>query len=175
MRQKKLAPRPPSAAMAVALTALFVALGGTGYAASQIAPSDATAHAAAKGPRGPRGFQGPRGFPGPAGAKGATGPAGANGATNVVMRQGAAVVVSAGSFAKAEASCNAGERATGGGLYNEDQVFLPRITSSYPTPNPASPPPTGDGQVPTGWRVWVSNKDNASNITVYAYVICAAP
>jgi hypothetical protein len=172
MRQKKFAPRPPSASMAVALIALFVALGGTGYAASQIAPSHATAHAAAKGPRGPRG---PRGFPGRAGAKGARGPAGANGATNVVMRQGAAVVVSAGSFAKAEASCNAGERATGGGLYNEDQVFLPRITSSYPTPNSTSPPPTGDGQVPTGWRVWVSNMGNTSSITVYAYVICAAP
>ncbi len=175
MRQKKFAPRPPSAAMAVALTALFVALGGTGYAASHIAPSHTTAHPAAKGPRGPRGFQGPAGPKGATGPTGATGPAGANGATNVIMRQGAAVVVSAGSFAKAEASCNAGERATGGGLYNEDQVFLPRITSSYPTPNPTSPPPTGNGQVPTGWRVWVSNKDGTSNITVYAYVICAAP
>jgi hypothetical protein len=72
--------RLPSPAMVIALLALSVALGGTGYAASSLV--GARGHA---GPRGPRGFRGktgqrgPAGPVGPAGATGAAGPAGAPG------------------------------------------------------------------------------------------------
>lgn len=106
---------------------------------------------------------------------GVAGPPGANGATNVVMRQGPAVVLPADEFRVVEASCLPGERATGGGVYNEDSVFFPRIVSSYSTPNPTKPPPTGDGQVPTGWRVWIAQDAGHNPVTVNGYVICASP
>jgi hypothetical protein len=74
--------RSPSPAMVVACLALFVALGGTGYAASAIHTDGGTATIAKKhkkphrGPRGPRGFPGPGGPGGPGGPAGAPGPAG---------------------------------------------------------------------------------------------------
>ena len=58
--------KAPSPSMVVALVALFVALGGTGWAATQ-SGSD-TAHQAAKKKktvkRGPRGLRGPQGIQG---------------------------------------------------------------------------------------------------------------
>jgi hypothetical protein len=80
---KKLA--PPSPALVIALVALFVALGGTGYAASQVS-GDHAATAAKKtkvkqGKRGPRGLRGPQGPSGPQGLTGPQGPQGAQGAT----------------------------------------------------------------------------------------------
>jgi hypothetical protein len=73
----------PSPAMVVALIALFVALGGTGYAASTLSDNGSAVAAARRhhrrslrGPRGFRGRTGPQGPQGPAGAAGAQGPAG---------------------------------------------------------------------------------------------------
>jgi hypothetical protein len=77
----------PSPAMVIACVALFVAMGGTGYAATQLAEGEGNAVASKKskgkrgkrgprGPQGPTGPTGPQGTPGPQGAKGATGPAG---------------------------------------------------------------------------------------------------
>lgn len=79
----------PSAPMAVSITALVVALGGTSYAASQIQTEDIARNAVTSskikdgtikradlanslpsGPRGPRGAQGAPGAAGPAGAAG---------------------------------------------------------------------------------------------------------
>lgn len=48
------------------------------------------------------------------------------------------------------------------------------VTASYPTPNPVVSPSTGDGGIPTGWRVWVKNP-GGSTYTVETYVICAKP
>jgi hypothetical protein len=65
--------------MVIACLALFVAMGGTGYAAAQLASGEGEATAskkAKKGKRGPIGKQGPTGPTGPAGAKGATGATG---------------------------------------------------------------------------------------------------
>jgi hypothetical protein len=74
----------PSPALVIATAALFVALGGTGYAASQ---AGGGAHIAATkktrvhaGPRGPRGFRGPQGPRGAEGPRGPAGPKGASGA-----------------------------------------------------------------------------------------------
>jgi hypothetical protein len=74
----------PSPALVIAMVALFVALGGTGYAASQVGGGG---HAVAgkktkvkRGPRGPRGFRGPQGPRGDKGAPGSPGAKGANGA-----------------------------------------------------------------------------------------------
>ncbi len=77
----------PSPALAVALLALFIALGGSGYAATQLKPANVSAKAVPAsgtmggtnagptktGPPGPRGKTGP---PGPAGPEGPAGPAG---------------------------------------------------------------------------------------------------
>jgi Collagen triple helix repeat (20 copies) len=74
----------PSPALVIAMVALFVALGGSGYAASQTVGGD---HAAAakktkvkRGKRGPRGLRGLTGLRGPQGVQG---PRGANGAQGV--------------------------------------------------------------------------------------------
>jgi hypothetical protein len=104
---KKLA--PPSPALVIALVALFVALGGTGYAASQVGDDHATAATkkakAKQGKRGPRGFRGPQGprglqgltgAQGPQGAQGATGPQGAPGSPAFGMLLGRGVNVPAG-------------------------------------------------------------------------------
>jgi hypothetical protein len=176
-------PSRPSPAMVVAVVAVIAACASSATAASLITSKqikngsiqlkDLSRKARAQLRSGlcsrtSTSCQGPRGLQGPAGA------AGAAGATNVVMREGSPVNVAASNFAKVEAACNPGERATGGGVYNEAQVFTATVTSSYPTPNPTSPPSTGNGQTPTGWRVWIAN-NSASQISVTGYVICAAP
>ena len=90
----------PSPAFVVAIVALFVALGGTGYAASQLANppgraakksrhADAAADTAlfnkltakVRGPAGPGGAQGPKGDAGAQGPKGDTGAQGPKGDT----------------------------------------------------------------------------------------------
>lgn len=91
--------RRPSPATIISLLALFVALGGTGYAAVALAPKNSVGSAqvingslqkkdlnkktiaALKGNRGARGAAGAAGAAGPAGATGAAGPAGPAGAT----------------------------------------------------------------------------------------------
>jgi hypothetical protein len=69
--------------MVIALIALFVALGGTGYAATTLTNNDGAAVAAARrhrrSLRGPRGFRGRTGPQGPAGPQGPQGPQGAQG------------------------------------------------------------------------------------------------
>jgi hypothetical protein len=71
--------RPPSPGLVVALLALFVALGSSGYAATQ-SQSSGKAEQSVKVKRGPRGFHGSRGLRGLKGAPGAEGAAGAAGA-----------------------------------------------------------------------------------------------
>jgi collagen type VII alpha len=79
----------PSPAIAIAALALFVALGGTGYAASQIGAGDDGATASKKkAKRGPRGPQGPAGPAGKDGADGRNGLNGAPGATGAAGTNG---------------------------------------------------------------------------------------
>jgi hypothetical protein len=164
----------------IATLALFIALGGSSYAAlslpknsvkaKQIATGAVTSAEVKNGSLKSGDFNSAS----RAKLKGPKGDKGAAGATNVVMRQGATVSVGVGAFGSATADCQSGERATGGGVYNEANVSVIAISSSYPTPNPTSRPPTGNGKVPTGWRVWVKN-NGTSPYDVEAYVICAAP
>jgi hypothetical protein len=89
----------PSPAMVIACLALFIALGGTGYAASG-ALSDGGSPQATVARRARRSTRGPRGFRGRTGPKGATGPAGPQGAAGAQGPAGTAkafaVVSSAG-------------------------------------------------------------------------------
>ncbi|HEY7073983.1 MAG TPA: hypothetical protein VH418_01375 [Solirubrobacteraceae bacterium] len=94
------------------------------------------------------------------------------------MRTGASFNVSRNSFATGTASCLAGERATGGGVYPVSNVFFPQMVASFPTPNPSSFTAPNNGVTPTGWRVWVANTDQGGftapdPITMIPYVICA--
>ena len=191
-------PHRPSPAMVIALIALFVALGGTGYAAAtgsidsreiknssiqgtdvkdkSLTPKDFQGSI-----RGPAGRDGATGATGAPGLAGATGPSGAKGdkgddgdtgpagATNVVTRTGTQFAVTRNGFASGTATCNAGERATGGGVSADTNVFFPQVTESLPV---GSTPPTG-------WKVTVGLHDQATTAPATAsmtpYVVCAAP
>jgi hypothetical protein len=69
----------PSPAMVVACISLFVAMSGTGYAATQLASGSGSATASKKAKKGPRGKRGPQGQQGPVGPAGPTGPQGPKG------------------------------------------------------------------------------------------------
>jgi hypothetical protein len=162
----------------LALLALFIALGGTSYAAltlpknsvgtRQIKPRAVTlskistsARKSLKGQTGPSGPVGPTGPAGPTGLKGATGMTGATGPVNVVMRIGTATEVASNASATASADCDAGEMATGGGFFTQVDV---QVTASRPVPlTPAAQA--------TGWQATFKNT-TASSAFVGAYAMC---
>jgi len=167
----------PTPAMVVAMTALVIALGGTGYAAVSVGgPSSggsdqkagptkagSLAQRGPRGPRGPRGFRGARGPAGPQGPAGTNGTNGTNGAANVVVRS-SNIPEGTG---QGQVNCNAGEKATGGGgTGNGPEVYL---RGNEPVPK------TG---TPTGWLVsfkrLVPGGSN-QNAGGTAYVICVSP
>jgi hypothetical protein len=157
---------------AIALLALFIALGGTSFAAVEAAlPKDSVGTAQVKDgsllkrdfragqlPAGQQGAAGAPGQAGPAGAAGAAGPpgpAGAAGATNVSIRTNQ--TTGAGSLA-VNVDCNAGEKVVGGGAAILAGNVGDYINQSYPTA--------------TGWGALAYH---ASSKTLKVYVICAAP
>lgn len=118
----------------VALLALFVALGGTSYAASTaLVPKNSVGSAqvingslqkgdlskkavvALKGNRGPQGLQGLQGATGSAGAAGAVGATGPPGISGYVVVSVTELIVS-GAFGGLPAACPAGKTVLGGGV-----------------------------------------------------------
>jgi len=164
--------RRPSGSMVVAFAALLVAMGGTGYAAAtlpknsvgskQLKQNAVTSSKVDNGSLLKIDFKagqlppGPPGLQGPAGPQGPQGPAGA---TNVTVRLGPTVVDTS------TASCESGERATGGGgvATGTDGV----LWASNPTP--AAP------AIPTGWEADAVDRASGATDAVQAYVICAGP
>jgi Collagen triple helix repeat (20 copies) len=177
----------PSPAMVVAFIALLLALGSGAYAqlriprnsvgtaqlkanavtsakvrAGSLLSSDFRAGQLPRGPQGPAGPAGPagargatgeRGPAGPPGAAGPVGPRGPAGATNVTLRSG-------NGTGQAQADCQPGERATGGGGTTGPQGgFL--VTSE----------PLVIGGTLAAWFVQSSGNNDA----VTAWVVCAAP
>lgn len=131
----------------------------------------------AVGPAGPRGPQGPPGAvgaAGPAGPGGPAGPAGPGGPAgpaggslpNVIIRSSPSTTLPPGSGTFISATCNPGERATGGGATNVNATSV-HLKQSYPTP-------LGAGNVPTGWNITYENLSGV-NQSAIAYVICARP
>jgi hypothetical protein len=160
----------PSPAMVVAIIALIVALGGSAYAAGKIGSHQLKKNAVSTKKIKDGAVTGAK-----IANNAITGGKLAAGAVGTVMRQGPTTSIPGGSAKSAEVNCKSGERATGGGVYNESNVGALHVTSSYPLPNPGTPPATGDGQTPTGWRVWIQNTfpSGAGNERdVNAYVIC---
>jgi hypothetical protein len=156
----------------VGMLALFIALSGTAYAATLPRNSVGTAQLkknavttqkvknnsllaadfkAGQLPAGPRGLQGAQG------AQGAQGPAGAAGATNVTVREGAAAT------GTSTASCNPGERATGGGGFTDAASSFLWESAPVQTSGTA-----------TTWSASAQNT-TGTDVNVQAYVICAAP
>src|SRR5215213_3640604 len=206
----------PSPAMVVALVAFSIALGGTGYAATKLPADsvgakqlkkDAVSSAEVKdgsllprdfkpgqlpsGEPGRQGDQGPKGDPGAKGDTGATGAPGARGqgVQTIVVRYGSTVIVpSSGPIVRdGFASCNAGERATGGGAKltndpadppaaNESGVWDSQTVESGPTTTAGNPIPAA-GATPTGWHVGIHNGSASKadvSVILNPYVICAA-
>jgi hypothetical protein len=162
----------------LALLALFIALGGTSYAAltlpknsvgsHQIKPRAVTlskistsARKSLKGKTGPRGPVGLTGPAGPTGLTGPTGMTGARGPVNVVLRIGAASAVASNASATASVDCDAGEMATGGGFFSQIDV---QVVASRPVPLTA-------GARATGWQATVRNT-SGSSASVGAYAMC---
>jgi hypothetical protein len=176
----------------IALLALFLALGGTTYAAStalvgknsvaspqvvngslQTKDLSKKARKALKGNRGLRGLPGTPGTPG---AKGDKGDAGANGGTNVVIRT-ATVAVAAGTRNFASAVCNTGEKATGGGARFTGLSATNQHLLVYSYPKNAATPATGvpaAGDVPTAWQASAYNGSGVAE-TLNVFVVCASP
>ena len=140
------------------------------------------------GERGLKGEPGPQGETGPKGATGAPGPAG-QGVQRIVVRYGSTVVVpSNGPIVRdGFASCNPGERATGGGAKltndpadppapNESGVWDSQTVESGPTTTAGNPIPAA-GATPTGWHVGIHNGSAPRadvSVILNTYVICAA-
>jgi len=147
----------------MATIAVFLVLGGSAYAATQLPKNSVGAKQLKNGSITPPKLSGAakkalQGAKGATGATGPQGPAGAAGATKVVVRFGPVAV------GQSVASCQSGEVATGGGgeaLEAETWLWF-------------TGPVQGNGQVPTSWE---ANATDASNTdtSVQAYVICASP
>jgi Collagen triple helix repeat (20 copies) len=179
----------------IALLALFLALGGTTYAAStalvgknsvaspqvvngslQTKDLSKKARKALKGNRGLRGLPGQAGAPGSPGAKGDKGDPGANGATSVVIRT-ATVSIATGTRNFAVATCNAGEKATGGGARFTGLSATNQHLLVYSYPKNAATPATGvpaAGDVPTAWQASAYNNNGVTE-TLNVFVVCASP
>jgi len=157
----------PSPAMIVACLALFAAMGGTGYAAGQLAhEASARASKAKRGPRGKRGPAGPAGVQGPQGAigpRGDSGPKGDRGeigpAGPVELRyvEGPTVTVAAGGKEVEQVFCPSGFHDTGGGMIGQASFGF-NIASSAPSGNNA----------------WIVDVENVTGSTqkFNAYVVC---
>lgn len=170
---KKLRPRLTFANVVSSL-ALFVALGGSAYAATQL-PKDSVGTKQLKdgavtkaklaagalgvpGPTGKQGIAGPQGTPG---APGSPGSPGSPGATHVVVRR------AVGGEFDAVAKCEPGELATGGGGFMDTEAHGGGfIGSSEPLQNASG--------APIGWEVSGSSAEGEPGFPV-AYVVCVSP
>jgi len=176
-----------SYANVIATLALFLALGGSSYAAlnlpkASVGPKQLKKNSVTS-PKVKRGsllvndfkasqrasLRGPQGPQGPQGLKGDVGP---SGATKVISRHSALQVIPADDSGYASVDCSPGEVATGGGIDTTNGNTRDMVVGkSIPLSNAAN--------VPTGWSTRALNNDfdgdNVDTIEVRAYVICATP
>jgi hypothetical protein len=180
----------PTFTSAIAMLALFVALGGSSYAAIQISGSsikngtvtskDLKNESVKSTDIDNRSLlakdfkQGelPAGPTGPAGPAGPAGPQGPAGATNVVARR-TNVVIAAGTSEFGVASCLPGERAVGGGAGISGVVTQNAgIVLSEPREDDNSVPE--DGEVPTKWAAFGLNQTVLPQ-SMNVHVLCVSP
>jgi hypothetical protein len=175
----------------MATSAVFIAIGGSSYAAIQVTGKNvknrsltardikksslttreiknasllARDFRAGQLPAGPAGAQGPRGL---------AGRDGANGATHVTYRRTTGTNSTTESTATVD--CDPGEVATGGGaLWQISIGAKPVVSYSHPTgPDGSDPPP---GAVPTSWVASITNLDTSgTTVAAIPFVVCASP
>ena len=181
-----------SYANVVASLALFLALGGAAYAATQLPKASVGTRQLKKGavtaakvrsgsllasdfkagqlPSGPQGARGP---------VGPAGPAGAAGASNVLTRYGTEVSLETGHGKGSFAGCAPGEAVTGGGYeFIEGDPASPSYVVGADRPSLEATPGIhalpADGAEATGWLVFVTNT-TGSTFKFRSYVQCASP
>jgi hypothetical protein len=173
-----------SYANVIATLALFVALGGSAYAATQLKKNSvgtkqlkngavtskkisAATRNELRGGAGPRGEAGPKGDAGPRGVEGPPGREGPPGLAGAVEKErflGGQSVAGEGNGSVA-VDCPSGDRAVGGGGEVNGQILLYL----------SKPIPSGEGTVARGWEIGIRNPSASSTAwsgTVWA--ICAA-
>jgi len=192
----------PKHSTVVAYVALFIALGGTSYAAvklpkNSVGGTQIKANAVTSGkvkngslrkadfkasdlPVGPAGAQGAQGLQGPKGDKGDQGLQGLQGPTGNV---GPATTrffqhpsdLAAGSSATLTVFCPAGEAAIGGGIRGDaNDSEATTVTGTRPAVSAANTNPPADGGTFTGWRGTVVHNagSGATGIRPEIWVIC---
>lgn len=185
-------PRPTYANLTATL-ALFLALGGTSYAAltvtggnvqnGSLTSADIKNESLKSGDvdngsllskdfkagQLPAGAQGPEG---PQGAQGIQGLQGSAGATNVVARRTNAVLAS-GTMEAAVASCLPGERAVGGGA-GITGIFTNQAGVGLSEPREDDGTDPEDGEVATKWAAVGSNQTAIPQV-MNVHVLCSSP
>jgi hypothetical protein len=191
----------PSPALVISLIALFVALGGTGYAAITINGKNIKNKSiagkklknkaitgakikgnAVTGPKVKAGSLDSSDFKAGTllrGATGPAGPAGANAATSITYRTFLTNSQANGATGEAEAGCDAGEKLIGGGggwvnASDPPTQFVLDATISDSSPATLGDNPIVEGQTPTSWHVSGVNT-SGGNARMYALAACAAP
>lgn len=187
----------PSPALAVAILALVVALGGTSYAAVSLAKNsvlskhikngqvkgvdmatDAVTAAKVKdGSLAAKDFaagQLPAGPVGPVGPQGIQGIQGIPGPVNTVtVVSSSTIPAGPGTFGSATANCPTGKEVVGGGP-SLGNVLTMAVTSSFPLVEGTDPLLVANGQHPaaTGWRAFARN-DSSTPQTIKVAIVCA--
>ena len=190
----------PTYSGVTATVALFLALGGTSYAAltitggnvrnesltgsdikdgtvksADIANGKLTSSDVKDGSLGSVDFKAgdlPAGPAGPAGATGPAGPQGPAGATKVVARRANLLVPNGGALRK-DVYCQAGETAVGGGAGFTGTPITDRVVS-YSEPREADQTIPEDGDAVTGWSAGGANASGTPQF-LQVTVLCAAP
>jgi hypothetical protein len=173
------------APLAISFCALFVALGGVGWARSLISGNEIkknsialnrltqSARRSLAGKPGPTGRTGPTGLTGSTGPTGPKGDTGASGATHVVVRSQTFITPASGGF-NATLACDPGEVAIGGGAGESNGLMGGGVISSSVPAGRDTDRPTQNGGVPTAWNVVFENT-TASTVSQTASVVCASP
>jgi hypothetical protein len=182
--------RSPSHATVVAYLALFVALGGSAFAATQLGKNTVGTKQIKKnavtGVKVKDGSLSAGDFAAgqiPAGPVGPPGPKGEPGATNAVFRYGPNREINTGTSSTSFAACKPGEAVTGGGWTfpggrpNNHEYFVTGDRPAVVEEQEGEPPFFGtppEGSKATGWLTGMENSTGAP-FHFQSYVICASP
>jgi hypothetical protein len=190
--------RSPSPAMVVACLALFLAMGGTGYAATQL-PFIKGGRVSTKVKRGPRGKLGPAGPAGARGHEGQLGPAGPGGEPGLQGPRGPEGGDAQGQEALAKAEQALNTKLEASTVVATTRVFLPPsdpsdppigvvsveprcpkntvVTSggfAFPKVDPGVPEIRENGFQSNGWSIELNITDGKFNGEVKVFAICMA-
>jgi hypothetical protein len=180
--------RRPSPGLAIAVVALFIALGGTAFAAkhylitstSQIkptvlkklrgkrglaGPTGATGAKGAAGAAGPAGAPGAPGKEGPAGKEGKEGPPGPTQLTKLEEFRGEFEEVEPEEEGASLALCPTGSRAVSGGFFLEGPTPSEQFSEAFEF--------TFEGALFAGWVYGTSNPDKTEFELIEAVAYCA--